>query len=202
VTSEAGSSENFFVLNGKTTPQSASSTVGPAAGTFYAVSDGSGPGASTLIQPFTVSGPVSSVTLSFSLFANSYAGVAINPAGLDWTVLAANQFARVDILKAGASAFDTGSGVLGNFYLGADSSANPHAYTTDSFNITSLVGAGGTFQLRFAEVNNLSVFNLGVDNVSIVTAVSNAPEPGNILISVLGLGAFALQRLARKNIAN
>jgi hypothetical protein len=85
--------------------------------------------------------------------------VFINPAGLDWTVSMANQFARVDILSAGASPFDTGSGVLANFYLGADSGDNPHAYTNYNFDITSLVGAGGTFQLRFAEVDNVDSFN-------------------------------------------
>src|SRR6266702_8618356 len=46
VASQAGSfpGSNFFAFPGTTTPQSGSSTVGPASGSFYAVSDGLGPG--------------------------------------------------------------------------------------------------------------------------------------------------------------
>jgi hypothetical protein len=195
-TLQAGSAGNLFALGGSMMPLSGMSTVGPASGSFYAVSDQSAPGTFALIQPFTVSGPVSDVVLSFSLFANSYGGVFVNPAGLDWTVPAANQFARVDILSAGASPFDTGSGVLMNFYLGADSGPNPHPYTNYSFDITSLVGAGGTFQLRFAEVNNIDVFNLGVDNVSIVTTVGGVPEPSSIVLAAMGIVGLFLARRA------
>src|SRR6266478_1123363 len=170
VASQAGSfpGSNFFALSGTTTPQSGSSTVGPASGSFYAVSDGLGPGTHALLQTFTVPGPASSVVLSFSLFANSYGGNFVNPIGLDFTD-GANQHARVDILTAGASAFDTGAGVVRNFFLGTDSGSNPHAYASLSFDITSLVGDGGTFQLRFAEVDNQNFLNIGVDNVSIVS---------------------------------
>jgi hypothetical protein len=172
-------------------------TVGPASGSFYALTDETGPSALALIQPFTVSGAVSSVTLSFSLFANSYGGVAVNPAGLDYTAPGANQHARVDILRAGAAPFDTGSGVLANFFLGADSGANPHPYTNYTFNITSLVAAGGTFQLRFAEVDNVNFFNLGVDNVSISTAAGAVPEPSSILLEGLGICGITFLRLRR-----
>jgi hypothetical protein len=198
INSQSGSAGNFAVINATTTPLSGSTTVGPASGSFYAVSDQTGPAALALIQRFTVSGPVSSVVLSFSLFANSYGGTFINPAGLDYTVSAANQFARVDILTAAASPFDTGSGVLANFYLGADSGANPHAYKNYSFSITSLTGGGGTFQLRFAEVDNLDVFNLGVDNVSVVTAVGGVPEPSSILLVAIGVALLLLPRLRRR----
>lgn len=143
VVSQAGSTGNFFVLSGTTAPLSGLATVGPAGGSFYAVSDETGPSALVLLQPFTVSVPVSSVVLSFSMFANSYNGISINPGGLDYTVAGANQHGRVDILRSGATPFDTGSGVLANFFLGADSGANPHVYTNYSFNITSLVGSGG-----------------------------------------------------------
>jgi hypothetical protein len=108
---------NFFPLSGTTTPQSGLSTVGPASGNFYAVSDQSGSGTHALLQTFTVPTAASSVVLSFSLFVNSYGGSFINPIGLDFTD-GANQHARVDILAAGASPFDTGVGVLRNFYLG------------------------------------------------------------------------------------
>jgi len=189
---------NFFALSGTTTPQSGSTTVVPATGSFYAVSDGSGPEAHALLQSFTVPGPASSVILSFSLFVNSYGGSFVNPIGLDFTD-GANQHARVDILRSTASAFDTGTGVLQNLYLGTDSGANPHAYKNDTFDITSLVGPGGTFLLRFAEVDNQNVLNLGVDNVSInFTAATSVPEPFSITLAALGVIGFALLRLKRR----
>jgi uncharacterized protein (TIGR03437 family) len=93
--------------------------------------------------------------------------VAINAAGLDYTAVP-NEHGRVDILTAGATAFDTGAGVLRNLYLGVDAGGNPHVYTSYTFDITSTVGgAGGTFQLRFAEADNQGNFNMGVDDVSI-----------------------------------
>jgi hypothetical protein len=198
VTNQAGSfpGSGFFVLTGTTTPQSGSTTVGPAGGSFYAVSDGQGPGTHALIQSFTVPGPASSVVLSFSLFANSYGGNIVNPIGLDFTD-GANQHARVDILKAGVSPFDTGAGVLQNLFLGADAGSNPHAYTNDTFDITALVGAGGTFQLRFAEVDNQLFFNLGVDNVSVNFTAAGIPEPGNVALAALGLGALAFFKRAQ-----
>jgi PEP-CTERM motif len=197
--SQAGSfpGSGFYVLPATTLPQSGQSTVGPASGLFYAVSDGAGSGAHALIQVFTVAGPASSVVLSFSLFVNSYGGNIVNPIGLDFTD-GANQHARVDILAAGASAFDTGAGVLQSFYLGTDAGANPHAYTNYTFDITSLVGAGGTFQLRFAEVDNQLFLNMGVDNAHIEAQLGNAvPEPSSILLSALGLIILIRSRLRR-----
>jgi hypothetical protein len=193
VVNQAGTfpGHNFYVSGATSTPQSGSTTVGPASGSFYAVTDGLGPGTSALLQSFTVSGPVSSVILSFSLFVNSYGGDFVNPIGLDFTG-GANQYGRVDILRAGASAFDTGSGVLATYYLGDDPGANPHAYTSDSFNITSLVGGGGTFQLRFAEVDNQNTLNMGVDNASIVTTIGGVPEPSTVILAALGLAGFSL----------
>ncbi len=164
-----GSSGGFLVRSGTTLPFSGLTTVGPRSGTFYAVNDQTGPGTHALIQTFTVpaSSSASGVILSFDMFANNYASSTIvNPIGLDHRS-APNQHARVDILSAGASPFDTGAGVLRNFYLGADPGPNPHPYTHYEFDITELVAAGGTFQLRFAVSNNQFFFNLGVDNVSI-----------------------------------
>jgi hypothetical protein len=191
VTNQTGSfaGSNFFVVSGTTTLQSSSTTVGPASGTFYAVSDGLGPGTHVLTQTFTVPGPASSVVLSFDLFANSYGGDIVNPIGLDFSD-GANQHARVDILRAGASPFDTGTGVLQNFFLGTDPGPNPHIYTANTFNITSLVGAGGTFELRFAEVDNQNFFNLGVDDASVSFTAAGVPEPGSITLVALGFGTL------------
>ncbi len=188
VTNQPGSfpGTNFFATGATVTPQSGLSTAGPASGSFYAVSDGSGPGTHALSQSFTVPGAASSVLLSFSLFVNSYGGSFVNPVGLDFTD-GANQHGRVDILSAGASAFDTGASVLRDFYLGVDPGSNPHAYKSYNFDITSLVGAGGTFQLRFAEVDNLNFLNMGVDNVSVDFTAAGVPEPSSVTLAGLGL---------------
>lgn len=199
VTDQAGGSGSFFVTGAPFTPLSLFPTVGPAAGLFYAVSDQTGPGAHTLIQSFIVPAGSGSVILSFDMFVNDQSGFGpiVNPAGLDYTA-SANQHGRVDILSAAAGPFDTGAGVLANFYLGVDPGANPHPYTAYVFDITGLVGAGGTFQLRFAEVDNLFFFHLGVDNVSM--AATAVPEPTSLLLlgsGLLGLGVTGWRRSRR-----
>lgn len=154
----------------------------PAGGNFYAVSTGDNPGAHALIQNFTVPG-LSHVTFSFQMFVNdqSQLGPVVDPSGLDYTTGGTfndNQHARVDILRAGASDLSTApADVLGNFYLGVDNPGGgvPNPYKNYAFDLTSLLGGGGTFRLRFAEVDNLSAINVGVDNVSVFASV---PEPG------------------------
>ena len=70
------------------------------------------------------------------MFANDYdSGPLFGGQGLNH-VGAANQFARVDILSSGATAFDTGAGVLANYFTGVDAGADPHAFTHYLFDIT------------------------------------------------------------------
>jgi hypothetical protein len=187
VANQAGGS-NWFVVSGTTTPQSGMSTVGAAGGLFYAVTDQGGAVAQSLLQSFTV-GAGNPVVFSFDMFANNWyqptsvKATVVGPQGLDFTG-AANQHARVDLLTGSANAFDTGAGVIHNFFLGADAPNNiVHAYTHYSFDISSFVEAGGTFQIRFAEVSNQYVFNQGIDNV----VVNVIPEPSTLTITVGGL---------------
>jgi hypothetical protein len=145
----------FYAASGSLTPVSGFPTAGAHTGTFYAVSDMTFQGSHLIIHPFAVSAAASRVTLSFSLFVNDWdSGPVMHAAGLDYTAFP-NQHARVDILSGSAPPFDTGAGVLRNFYLGVDSHSNPNPYRNYSFDITDLVSGGGTFQLRFAEVNNV-----------------------------------------------
>jgi hypothetical protein len=186
----------FVDTLGTTTPVSGSATLAAGgAGTFYAVSDQGGGGTHALIQAFTVPWPVLSATLSFDMFVNDWdLGPFINPAGLNHTAIP-NQHARVDILTTAAGAFDTGAGVLANYYIGVDGGPDPHAFTHYSFDITGIVGAGGTFQLRFAEVDNQLFFNQGVDNVSILA--QPIPAPGAILLGGIGVGVVSWLRRRR-----
>jgi len=172
------------------------STLGTFAanGLWYAVSDQGGPGTHSLMQAFNVD-PSASVILAFDMFANdSDGGPFVNPAGLDHT-FAPNQHVRVDILAAGSGAFDTGAAVLGNFYLGVDAGPDPHGFTHYSFDITGLVGGGGNYILRFAEVDNQLFLNMGVDNVSI--QADAVPEPATLLLLGSGLAAVARRKFRR-----
>ena len=202
-------------------PPNGIGTAGPAGGSYYAVSWQNGPGTHAILQPFSVvSG--STVTLSFDAFAQSNsAGIVGN--GLDHS-LDPNQHARVDVLLANTSPFDTGMGVLGNFYLGTDGVGSNLPYKSYSYDISGLVGGGGSFQLRFAETDNQSNLSLGIDNVSIFAVLPDdpsngpmgggnaggnqgggtadpnvVPEPASMIIwSVIGLGmAFSFWRRRR-----
>jgi hypothetical protein len=191
---EAGSGGSFSVQSGTPLPLSGEPTVGPSSGNFYAVTDQRGEGAYALTQSFTVD-PGSTVTLSFDLFANNYAGIAtVGP--LDYTV-GPVEFATVDLLTGTANPFSTApADVLENFYSGSDAGTNPNPYTSYSFDISSVVAAGGTFQLRFGEADNQNFFNLGIDNVIVDVA---APEPSTFFMFGLALvGLTAWRRKASR----
>ncbi len=182
--SQAGSDGNLYIdAPGTTTPYSSSSTAAnPGGGSFYAVTDQGGPGTYALIQSFTFTSIPTSAVLTFDMFANSYGGFSVHPDGLEHNS-SPNQHARVDLLSGSAGAFDTGAGVLANFFLGVDSGTNPNPYTSYSFDITSLITSPGTYQLRFAQVDNQGFFNMGVDNVSLLSSDESAvPEPSNIVL--------------------
>ena len=199
---QAGSVGGFFARQNGTQFNPFRSTVGPASGSYYAVTDQaalfplSPDGSHALLQTFTVATPATSIILSFDMFVDNYNLTgAVTPNTLDYTGVP-NQQARVDILSAGANAFTTGAGDLANYYKGSDPVTdplldNPHQYTHYSFDITSLVGSGGTFQLRFAEVNNQDNLYQGVDNVS----VFETPVPEASTLVSFGLLAFGLAAL-------
>lgn len=193
VSDQAGSSGSFYIDDGDgVTPVSGQPTVGPSSGAFYAVSDQVGPGAHALIQDFTVPGAAGSVILTFDMFVNDWdSGPLVNPAGLDYTA-SGNQHGRVDLLLASAGDFDTGAGVLANFYLGADGGTDPNLYSSYLFDISSLLVAGQTYRLRFAEADNQFFFNQGVDNVSVDFTV--VPEPSTFTLVGAGLLGMSARR--------
>jgi hypothetical protein len=68
----------------------------------------------------------------------------------------------------------------------------PGAWETFSEDITSAVSPGGTYQLRFAEVDDLGQFNFGVDNVQINVNTGSVPEPSTVALSAAGLVLLGL----------
>ncbi len=208
VTDLPGGDGSWFVSTpGATTPisNSATSAVG-SSGSFYAVTDQNGPGSHSLTQSFTVPVGTLSAILSFSYFANdSDSGPIVDPDGLT-DITDPNQHTRVDLLTGTAGPFDTGpSEVLANFYLGVDDQmTNPNPFTPYSFDITALVSGGGTFQIRFAEVDNQFFLNAGVDNVSVLVdfspPVGVVPEPASLLVwSMLSMVAMATRLKSRRS---
>ena len=167
---------------GTMTPESGNATTANAlGGSTYAVSDMDGPGTQALEQSFTVPLGTTRVDLSFQMFVNDWSGTpSVNPGGLNHNLMP-NQHARVDLLSAGSSAFATGAPpVLANFFLGTTAGSSPHPYVTYNFNITAFTTPGGTYDLRFAGVENQFHLNVGVDNVKVTATIETCDDGNNV----------------------
>ena len=201
VTDLAGGSGSWLIddANGLT-PSSGNATVGPAGGAWYAVTDQGGPGTHSLSQSFLVPLGATSVIVSFAMFINDQSGAGPLDLGLDHT-LVPNQHMRVDIMNVLAGAFSTSPiDIISNLVPPTiDAGPNPHGYTPYSFDITSLVSGGGTYTLRFGEVDNQFFFNSGVDDVGVHADVAQVPEPASLGLVGLGIaGLAAFRRVARQ----
>lgn len=186
------------VDNGTLSPASGWATAGAAAGNNYAVLDSYWPGAFIMTQSFNT-GAVSSATLSFKMFVNDNSADGITTVRNNLDVQAANDaylpinYARVDLLKSGASADASASDVVTTFYLGGATGRKfqdqSNGYGDFSYDLSGLLANGGNYTLRFATASNVGSMVMGVDNVSLqVTAV---PEPESAAMLLAGLGLIA-----------
>lgn len=194
---QTGSEGTFYVQGGTTSPTLGEAVPAPPEGTSAAMSDGGlgGPGSHVLYQDFVAS--AGSANLSFQLFIGNRADAFYTPASLDFATPTLNQQARVDILKASADPFSLAAGdVLMTLYQSVAGDPLVDGYSTIVADISAILAAhdGETLRLRFAETDNLDVFQLGVDNVRIEVQGNPVPEPASVLLLVGALGALAVTR--------
>jgi hypothetical protein len=201
-----GGDGSFLLQTGTTSPILGTPVPPPPGGTMAMMTDAQGPGSHVLYQDFVVPTGVSGATLQFSLFIGNQATLPSTgqpffaspaAAGLDPTTSAPNQQARVDILRGGTDPFSVAAAdVIQNAFQTTASSTPSSGYLTFTVNVgAALAGrTGQTLRLRFAEADNVSTFQLGVDNVSLTTV----PEPPSALTFGLGGIAIAAMWLRRR----
>jgi len=192
---QTGSEGTWLQQSGTTTPVNMITVPAPPGGSNAAMTDASGPGSHVLYQDFTVPMSLGVATLSFDLFIRNHANAFFSPTTLDFATPALNQQFRVDIMTTSADPFSVTMGdVLFTVYQTQPGNPLVSGYLTITADLTALFAArpGETLRLRFAEVDNVNFFNVGVDNVSLVV-----PEPGTIGLVLLGAGLLAARVVRR-----
>jgi PEP-CTERM motif-containing protein len=182
---QVGSEGTFSLQTGTLSPVNLFAVPAPPGGTRAAMTDAEGPGSHVLYQDFIVpsilAGPY---FISFSLYINNNHGspAFFTPALLDFATPTLNQQARVDIIRPSADPFSVAAGdILQNVYQTTAGNPLVSGYNSILIPVTPLLQAnlGQTLRLRFAEVDNVAPFNLGVDNVDI----NAVPEPSSWIMT-------------------
>jgi len=185
---QLGSEGTFALQSGTSSPVNGDPVPAPPGGTNAAMTDAQGPGSHVLFQDFVVT--PGNATLSFALFIGNRANAFFTPNTLAFDTPTLNQQARVDIMTSGSNPFSVAAAdVLLNLFQTSLGDPLISGYTTHTTNVSALFAAhvGETLRLRFAEVDNVFTFQVGVDNVSIAEAV---PEPASTLLFGAALAAL------------
>ncbi len=196
---QVGGDGTFSVQTGTLSPVNLFTVPAPLGGIRAAMTDTQGPGSHVLYQDVVVpTGLIGPYVVSFSLFINNNngAGNFFAPASLDFATPTLNQQARVDLVKTSANPFSVAAAdVLQNLYQTAPGNPLISGYTSFERDVTALLQAnqGQTLRLRFAEVDNVAPFNLGVDNVDFTAAAIPWPSSWIMVFGSL-LGVAFIQR--------
>lgn len=195
VIDQLGSDGTFFVQSGTTSPITDNGLTVPAppVGSKAAMTDSQAGGSHVLYQDFTVPNGFVNGSVGFSLFLNNGADKFYTPPNLDWAATNStgltnlNQQARVDILSTSADVF--GATVLQNLFQTKEGDPLVSGYTPFLLDISILLQShqGETLRLRFAETDNVNLFNFGVDNVSLTTPV---PLPPSLILAFSGFAGL------------
>lgn len=167
---QLASSGTFFDQTGITSPVNAIAVPSPPQGLHAAMSDADAPGGHALYQDIFIPAGTTGGSIQFSLYINNSATAFSTPASLDWTTPALNQQARVDLMSASADPFSTAAAdIFQNLFQTAVGSPLVTGYNPFNIDISAALAAhaGQTLRLRFAETDNVNIFNFGVDAVSL-----------------------------------
>lgn len=200
VADQVGSAGSFTLQSGTSSPVNGMPVPAPTGGGNAAMTDGEAGGSHVLFQDFMQTTAVGSARLSFDLFVGNRAEAFFvpDPATLDWATVLLNQQARVDLLMGGSDPFSLAADdLLLNLFATALTDPLVSGYNRIEVDITALLNAhlNETLRLRFAEVDNVSMFQFGVDNVVLaIDEPGEVPEPGAWMLLLAGVAAGALAR--------
>ena len=177
---QIGSDGTFASQSGTASPVNAFPVPAPPQGAAAVMTDARGPGSHVLYQDIAVPAGSGPFTLAFALFVRNTEGAEefFVPGALttlDFATPELNQQARVDILSTSADPFSVApANVLQNLFTTSPGDPLVSGYTHFLVDVTALFQAhpGETLRLRFADVDNVSPFNLGVDDVAVVSSLS------------------------------
>lgn len=145
----------FEVNNGTIVIGGLGATRAPIAGSFDAVTNGTGSGSHEILQQFTVPAGLTNATLSWVDQINNFATAGFQDPNQEFRVLIEDNAGNLI-----TEVFSTNPG---------DQAIQPA--TNRSFDITSTLAplSGQTLQVAFEEVDNLFFLNVFLDNCSLVT---------------------------------
>ncbi len=184
---QSGSAGAPTVSSSTTAPFSGAATPGPASGSFYALTDNTGPSSEAFGQKFTA-GPGPTTSFSFDVFFHSASALSLLDEIFDYTDPHRLQWAQVTVLDGSSGLFGPSVDVLYQF-------PNSLGWEHIDVVLNDLV-PGHEYWFVGRHVSNQGRINLGLDNVSI----TNTPEPGSFVLAAIAsltLVGSALRRRFR-----